>query len=434
MYFETNQVNDILICDQCEGKLDIAKILPCGKTVCSFCAPLNLLSTIDNKFDCLVCKNKHEVPKDGLPDNLVALKMLSIKPTRISRGKFFDSLQRSLDEVQKKYYFIKNCIENRNDLVNDHCMNLRSDVQLKTEEAIQQINDISRIIIEEINEHEKRLIKLNNTNIMSLNKFTKIADELQSFHTINTEYLKQHTVDDDKIKKLDEEATYLVKKTQSEIQSLKDVIFDSKLLAFKTNKEKLNKSILGETKVWKTSGLFDFKQKNELMLLCEFPVDQKWDLIYKASKDGFQAVRFHSKCDDKANTLVVIKSKNGNIFGGYTEKSWSNTNFLSPYIDKSDSNAFIFSIINKENRSLKIKCSPNNGIRCNNNCGPIFGGKAGYSDILIGNLSNLSPVNHSYLGHYYTHSDYKYGSDKACSLLAGSCRFEVSDIEVYTTN
>ena len=58
----------------------------------------------------------------------------------------------------------------------------------------------------------------------------------------------------------------------------------------------------------------------------------------------------------------------------------------------------------------------------------------GYSDILIGNLSNLSPVNHSYLGHYYTHSDYKYGSNKACSLLAGSFRFEVSDIEVYTTN
>jgi hypothetical protein len=59
MYFENNQVNNILICDQCEGRLDIPKILPCGKTICSFCAPLNLLSTIDNKFDCLVCKNKH---------------------------------------------------------------------------------------------------------------------------------------------------------------------------------------------------------------------------------------------------------------------------------------------------------------------------------------------------------------------------------------
>ncbi len=155
----------------------------------------------------------------------------------------------------------------------------------------------------------------------------------------------------------------------------------------------------------------------------------------KGSRDGFGVDDFHIKCDKKPNTLVIIKSEHGNIFGGYTEESWSNTDFLSPYIDKSDSNAFLFSLINKENRPLKMKCSSNQGgIRCNNTCGPIFGGKAGYSDIWIDNLSYLSPVNHSYLGHYYTHSDYKYGSDKACSLLAGSCRFEVSDIEVYTTN
>ncbi len=58
MFFETDQVNDILTCEQCKGRLDLPKILPCGKTVCSFCAPLNLLSnTVDNKFDCLVCKN-----------------------------------------------------------------------------------------------------------------------------------------------------------------------------------------------------------------------------------------------------------------------------------------------------------------------------------------------------------------------------------------
>jgi len=73
--------------------------------------------------------------------------------------------------------------------------------------------------------------------------------------------------------------------------------------------------------VWKTSGLFNFEQIYELMLLCEFPVDQKWDLIYKASKDGFQAVRFHFRCDDKVNKLAVIKSSSGNIFGGYTEQS-----------------------------------------------------------------------------------------------------------------
>jgi hypothetical protein len=60
---------------------------------------------------------------------------------------------------------------------------------------------------------------------------------------------------------------------------------------------------------------------------------------------------------------VIIKSSNGNVFGGYTEQSWSNTGPVSEFIDKSDPNAFIFSLINKENRPLKKKFSTNQGIR-----------------------------------------------------------------------
>jgi hypothetical protein len=104
MFFETDQVNDILICEQCKGRLDLPKILPCGKTICSFCAPLNLLSnTADNKFDCLVCKNKHEVPRDGLPSNDIALKILSVKLMRVSRGTTFDSLKKLLDEIHSHH-------------------------------------------------------------------------------------------------------------------------------------------------------------------------------------------------------------------------------------------------------------------------------------------------------------------------------------------
>jgi len=34
----------------------------------------------------------------------------------------------------------------------------------------------------------------------------------------------------------------------------------------------------------------------DLMTLCEFPVDQEWNLIYRA-QDGFEASNFDSKCD-----------------------------------------------------------------------------------------------------------------------------------------
>ena len=37
MYFETDQVNDALLCIKCEGRLDIPKISPCGESICSFC-------------------------------------------------------------------------------------------------------------------------------------------------------------------------------------------------------------------------------------------------------------------------------------------------------------------------------------------------------------------------------------------------------------
>ena len=215
MYFETNQVNDILSCQQCEGRLDIPKMLPCGKTICSFCAPLNLLSiSNDNKFDCLVCKQKHDVPKDGLPINEALLKMLSVKLIRVSRGKAFDVLEQSLNDIQKKYGYIKRGIENSNDFVKEYCMDLRNDVQLKTEEAIQQINEINTKIIDEIDEYEKKLIEFNKTNYESMEKFNAIVQELNLFHTVNTEFLKQHNVNDEKVSKLNEDAANLIKKTE----------------------------------------------------------------------------------------------------------------------------------------------------------------------------------------------------------------------------
>ena len=48
----------------------------------------------------------------------------------------------------------------------------------------------------------------------------------------------------------------------------------------------------------------------------------KWRLLYRASRDGFAAAVFHSKCDDKGPTVTIVKSGN-NIFGGFTKQSWA---------------------------------------------------------------------------------------------------------------
>ena len=48
----------------------------------------------------------------------------------------------------------------------------------------------------------------------------------------------------------------------------------------------------------------------------------KWNLCYRASRDGWRARDFHRLCDNKGPTVVLIKVNNY-IFGGYTDQNWA---------------------------------------------------------------------------------------------------------------
>ena len=47
----------------------------------------------------------------------------------------------------------------------------------------------------------------------------------------------------------------------------------------------------------------------------------KWNLCYRASRDGWSAQDFHKHCDNKGPTVVLVKA-NDYIFGGYTDQHW----------------------------------------------------------------------------------------------------------------
>ena len=63
---------------------------------------------------------------------------------------------------------------------------------------------------------------------------------------------------------------------------------------------------------------------NQILKIVEWLGTDKLDLelLYRGSENGFEAPLFHQKCDNKGSTLVLIKSENGNLFGGFTTKSW----------------------------------------------------------------------------------------------------------------
>ena len=74
----------------------------------------------------------------------------------------------------------------------------------------------------------------------------------------------------------------------------------------------------------------------------------KFNLLYQISRDGDNISTFYNKVKNKYPTLILIKSKLGFIFGGYTTNTWEPT---SDY--KRDEYSFLFSLSNKKKYSIK---------------------------------------------------------------------------------
>ena len=92
----------------------------------------------------------------------------------------------------------------------------------------------------------------------------------------------------------------------------------------------------------------------------------KYTLLFRASKEGYRASNFHSKCDGKSNTVTLVETMTGRRFGGFTDDQWDQS---SSY--KTGPNGFIFSLDNNE---IYYKKNNQYNIYCHSGKGPTFGG------------------------------------------------------------
>ena len=132
--------------------------------------------------------------------------------------------------------------------------------------------------------------------------------------------------------------------------------------------------------------------------------------IYRASEDGDQAQNFHALCDNNTNIIVLIKTKDKKIFGGFTSKGFNKNN-----INIIDNSAFVFSLDKKQIFHVK---KDKNAISCFENCGPCFTQILYIPDKFFNNSSYTFIKNLNYL----TTEDYQ--------INGGNKFFEIEDIEV----
>ena len=136
------------------------------------------------------------------------------------------------------------------------------------------------------------------------------------------------------------------------------------------------------------------------------------NLLYKASADSDSAAVFHEKCDSANNTIVLVETKDGKRFGGYTTQSWRGN-----CIDKPDTDAFIFSF---DKMKTYDNIPGDDAIGCYPKFGPIF---LGCQIKIFDNAFTKGGTTFEKELNFNTEEDYE--------LTGGSRTFDVKDIEVY---
>lgn len=127
---------------------------------------------------------------------------------------------------------------------------------------------------------------------------------------------------------------------------------------------------LGGEALGKTAVLKDEFRGCLLGVLEGWIQNRECELLYRGSRDNFSAEVFHAMCDGMGPTLTLFRSEGGNVFGGYTSKSWG-----SEEGRVEDEKAFLFTLVSRDRMRpmlFPVK-KPKNAVFHARNCGPSFG-------------------------------------------------------------
>ena len=173
-------------------------------------------------------------------------------------------------------------------------------------------------------------------------------------------------------------------------------------------KEKDKKNVF---KLFKDSNIIQNYEEKKLILSWLNRKSIETNLLFNSKNDGDLLSTFFNKVVNKFPTLIIIKSKNNYIFGGYSSIAWKcDGNWYS------DKNSFIFSFYTKQKYEVKD----------NNSYSHIFGR---YDLAQFGNdiriYDKFTSNNQNYVGKVF------YNSPDNYQMNGGNQYFTVSSFEVY---
>jgi hypothetical protein len=434
-----------LTCLHCLKILREPMKLTCGDSICKEHLEANVTS-----FVCKSCKKEIH-----LGDGYEALKGNTIVQNLIEKQVYLteDELQlkKSLEESIEMFYQLNRKFRDSKDReelpikFHEHFQEMRRQIDLQREELKDKIDKIALSMIDQVKKFESTyalsFIKKADCVLSQFEEKNLVKEKAELCEKFRETNLLIGSINELKAKQ--DKSICDISFRLYEITEIKKQLETNQFKRFEFDTDNfglLNLNSYTTPEIFPKSEILNEDLSFALMKLCEFKCDDNWTLSYRASRDGFGANTFHSECDNHPQTLTIIKVNNSsirddgvsNIFGGYASVAMDST--YSYYGEQiPDSNAFIFSLVNKDNKPCKMNIDSaciQNAHYNRTDSGPIFG-QNNNADIFITSYPNEYNNSFSDLGLCYKHPVYEYGTNEAKTFLAGSYNFQISEIEVY---
>eukprot|EP01117_Protostelium_nocturnum_P013982 TRINITY_DN5273_c0_g1_i3.p1 TRINITY_DN5273_c0_g1~~TRINITY_DN5273_c0_g1_i3.p1 ORF type:complete len:194 (+),score=44.39 TRINITY_DN5273_c0_g1_i3:512-1093(+) len=150
------------------------------------------------------------------------------------------------------------------------------------------------------------------------------------------------------------------------------------------------------------------------------------ELLYRATRDGFKGSDFIDRCSRRGKTLIVIKSTEGWVFGGYASTDWINgEQCYSEYVGQD----FLFTLKNPHNISPTRFNSNESEKRhyCGSNSS-VFA-SFGDGDLVIYNDPHQHQASFTQFPNAYFDT-----TGEGMNTFTGSKHFQAKEIEAYLVN
>ena len=292
-------------CSKCFKIYKDPIVLPCGHTICNHHAQNQL------KINCIECDNKEFcLTQTLLPSNHVVRQLIErehfLLDAEKNLKKKLEEILARLEEHDQIYLRLKESFLIYDVESYDFFRELERQIDYHREnEAFNsmrdKVDDIALTMIDRIKAFEKVYSKKQSEQLKSLSEEI-FAENIAELKLKLIELFRDPNLVLEDLNGFQRQLEDRENLMKTKIVKINDLRTGLKLNQFKPMESPFTFGILAfDEKKFKQTNILTQFQEAELSLLCEFASDQKWKLLYRGTRDGFNAIQFQTHKTKKYN-------------------------------------------------------------------------------------------------------------------------------------